>query len=354
MRPLIALLFMSFSFFIGLGQTVKKSTAPVKKTVVKATITKKQLTHKKPVSADEKIPVRYSVTRKPTPRAGNDQACRLKAFFVNPAGQPVKSNLKITINGDSIFPNLEEEGTFTKYLKPGKYQFKFLVKSWEYVITDSILFKYGEEVIIHVNFEATEQKMPAIHYSLDKPVIYIYSEKKTVINISLNIKGQMLFSYPKYENGWSVIADSSGNIEVNGKKLSYLFWEGSAPINNLIIDKNSGFVTNSDTLVEFFEHSLAKASLSEKEIQDFITYWVPQMKKNRLNYCHFLFSEDYDQIAKMRVEPAPKNCIRVFLVWSEITEEKSRFIKPQTFPTFSRKGFTVIEWGGGEIPNLLN
>ena len=92
--------------------------------------------------------------------------------------------------------------------------------------------------------------------------------------------------------------------------------------------------------------------LNSRERQDFITYWCPLMQVNEKNYIHFMFNEEYNTIASLKVTPAPKNIFRVFMVWSDASEIDVKNVHPQTTETFSRDGSTVVEWGGAEAKRL--
>ncbi len=229
-----------------------------------------------------------------------------------------------------------------------------MVPYWYDAVTDSVRFKKNEQVTITVFFQPKSIKMPQVLYHLGKPVIYVYPEKPTKINLSLNVKGKMTYSYPLYQNGWSFTAKPSGNIECKNRNYNYLFWEGEQDLSNLPLDTRQGFFVSSDTLTFFFENTLAKAGLNAKETQDFITYWVPKMQKNEYNYVRFIFNKDYDHFATITIDPKPDNLIRVFMLWQEMAKDNHSNIRPQVFPPFSRKGYTIIEWGGSELGSQID
>ena len=196
--------------------------------------------------------------------------------------------------------------------------------------------------------------MPKIVYSYDKPVIYFYPEKETKITAKLDFNGEINFTYPKsINNNWEFIANKEGQISIINKKYRYIFWEGSNNIPfNEITNLEEGFIVSSDTIVQFIEKCLTKFAFNDQEIQDFITYWVPEIKKNKLNFIKFLEEEEYNDIAKLTIHPKPTSLIRVFMIWGK-TDYKQN-IKTQVLPTKFRNGFTVVEWGGSNISSELN
>ena len=53
----------------------------------------------------------------------------------------------------------------------------------------------------------------------------------------------------------------------------------------------------------------------------------------------------------MSITPQPDEVFRVFMLWSKADPEEKTVECSQDLPSASRKGFTVVEWGGAEISN---
>ncbi len=72
-------------------------------------------------------------------------------------------------------------------------------------------------------FDACEGTVPP---DTAKPVIYLYPESKTDVNVRLDFKGGLVTTIPEYNGGWSVSAAPDGTItnKADGKKYPYLFW----------------------------------------------------------------------------------------------------------------------------------
>ena len=67
------------------------------------------------------------------------------------------------------------------------------------------------------------------HTDLDaKPVLYLYPEKETEVNVRLDYDGELTCTYPAYgENGWTVTAAPDGTLrDKAGQTYNYLYWEG--------------------------------------------------------------------------------------------------------------------------------
>lgn len=178
----------------------------------------------------------------------------------------------------------------------------------------------------------------------EKPIIYLYPEKKTQISIKIDYAGELLCTYPYYKDGWEVIAEPNGRIHtIDGKEYSYLFWEGKS---DYLWNIDEGFVVKGSDTAEFLQESLEKIGLIPKEYNEFIVYWLPKMQNNEYNLIYFA-GEEYEELAKLSIEPTPDNIVRVFMVYKELNEPIE--VTEQKLKSFERSGFTVIEWGGTEI-----
>lgn len=240
----------------------------------------------------------------------------------------------------------DKNGMYSYKLKPGQYVFTFFLDQQHFeIITDTILVKPTHKVVIEISFESSVN--PII---CDKPVIYLYPEKKTNVHVNLNIKGDFLFTYPAYNNGWDFIADSSGNLRFGEKTYNYLFWEGTTILPPSAIQTNTGFCVAKENLAPFFEEKLTLAGFNTKEMADFITYWVPRMQEQPFHKIQFLFTNDFDQYAPLHINPTPNQVYRLFMLWTPLQKEIKQQLIPQDIPPFNRSGFDVLEWGGTKYP----
>lgn len=180
----------------------------------------------------------------------------------------------------------------------------------------------------------------------NKPVIYLYPEEETEVNVELDFHGDLTCTYPAYNDGWNVIASPDGTLTnlSDGRTYDYLFWEGNAsaeyPMDNAVCVKGE------DTC-EFLEEYLTAAGLNDSEIDDFITYWLPEMQDNPYNLIAFQ-GELYEQVAELHVTPEPDSVLRIFMTFEALDEpvECGEFSMPEPF---ERSGFTVVEWGGTNL-----
>ena len=180
----------------------------------------------------------------------------------------------------------------------------------------------------------------------DKPIIYLYPEEETELSVKLGYPEKITCSYPKYENGWNVIAKPDGTlIDTNtGRNLYALYWEG---INTMNTEIRDGFVVKSEDTIKFLEEKLEILGLNEREAEEFIVYWLPQLEANKYNYIRFATMEEINEDMPLEFSVEPDTLIRVLMEFKGLDE----FIEvpEQKLETPERKGFVVVEWGGTEL-----
>ncbi len=177
-----------------------------------------------------------------------------------------------------------------------------------------------------------------------KPVVYLYPEENTVVNVELDLDFGLTCTYPDYNHGegWkdlNVMPD--GTIIKSGREYYCLYWEGDGFKN---ADFSKGFCVKGTETAQFLEKVLFEIGLNEREANEFIIYWLPVLQVNDYNIISFQ-GENYTDSAKLNISPKPDNLLRVFMSYKPCDEYVN--IEPQTFEKIERNGFTVVEWGGG-------
>ncbi len=245
--------------------------------------------------------------------------------------------------------------------------------TYELVVSDkdSAIYFYalGYREIVIYNYDFKSQHVVTIdfyptrnnHNNLQrKPVIYLYPTKEENVQLTVQNKGELTFTYPEYNGSWKVTAQPDGQIKVGDKTYPYLFWEGTRDDMKYKTSHNGieGFIISTDTTIAFLENQLSKIGLNHRESADFITYWGPIIQQKDFAFMQFILDDDYDaSIANLAVSPAPESSKRVFLFLSGLDDYSVPFdVVPQTFKPFKRNGFTLIEWGGAtlQLSNTIN
>ncbi|NCD10224.1 MAG: hypothetical protein EOL98_12540 [Negativicutes bacterium] len=187
---------------------------------------------------------------------------------------------------------------------------------------------------------------------LKKPAIYLYPEEKTQITVKHDFKGRISNTYPQYKDNWTVVAEPDGKLFNLKDKRSYeyLFWDGFYSFPATHYQYQTGFYVKADDYIKFLQSKLSHIGLNEKEINDFIVYWLPAMNKYENCFVHFRINDDIDGSSVLKTEPAAETTIRVFMEFKGVGEVENQYKLPeQKLPSFARKGFTLVEWGGAEF-----
>ncbi len=184
-------------------------------------------------------------------------------------------------------------------------------------------------------------------YCLGKPVIYLYPEKQTIVNVRIQTEGKVVVSDPLYpEGGWQgVLAHPDGILNYQGNTYRELFYETesatlSSPKKGIIIKRNE--------LEARLRNYINLLGLTNKSEQDeFLDWWLPKL--NALNSPYILFSilerEEKARLDVIEINPKPDTFIDFIAYFKPLN--KIEQIEPlEIAPAPERSGFTAVEWGG--------
>lgn len=204
------------------------------------------------------------------------------------------------------------------------------------------IYRDDEALLMEVDLVSYQAYIP---HEVLKPVIYLYPEQETEVSVKLQLDGKLTCTYPAYNTGWKVTAAPDGTLtDAKGQTYNYLYWEGQT---NTQWDLSKGFCVKGEDTAAFLEEALAKLGLNRKEANEFIVFWLPLMEQNPYNIIAFQ-TDVYTDYARLEVKPTPDTTIRVFMTW----KAADSFVKlpEQELTAPDRNGFTVIEWGGTQLP----
>lgn len=230
------------------------------------------------------------------------------------------------------------DGNFhLRNLEPGKYTLSVRYNGYRDFHLDSVEVKED-----HILKFKKDLVLESYNVQLEKPIIYLYPDDTTDVNVNLILNGELSHTYPKSSGEWNVKAYPDGKLtDKNGREYYGLYWEG-VPKEEIV--PRSGNIVLKDSLVPFLEASLDQLGLNYREANEFIIYWLPQLEQNDYNLIYFAF-EDYTDNAELIIDPNPETLIRVMMGYVPLDA-------PIDFPEQilpekpERNGFTVVEWGG--------
>lgn len=177
-----------------------------------------------------------------------------------------------------------------------------------------------------------------------KPIIYLYPTTETEIHVELWTPKNLSHTYPKYnpEKWRNVIAQPNWdlkNIET-WRKLYALYWEWKS---NNGTNFDEWFVVAWKDIILFLEEKLAILWLNEREAEEFIVYWLPQMENNEWNLIRFESIDEQNENMPLNITPKPDTVIRVMMDWKAIDGPID--MPQQQLKTPERSWFTVVERG---------
>lgn len=189
-----------------------------------------------------------------------------------------------------------------------------------------------------------------IHPSVDvgKPVIYLYGyDEKINVQIDFDENTEFTVTYPEYNDGWNINALPDGElIDDSGRKYKYLYYEATTDND---FDITSGFCVANKDVSEFLYNTLKRQGLTDYEIEDFITYWLPKMQK--FDYSVICFdSAEYEKIARLNIDKKPDEMIRIYMIWygsNEYVDIEPQILNTKIIDRNNKK--VVVEWGGTQL-----
>lgn len=175
-----------------------------------------------------------------------------------------------------------------------------------------------------------------------KPILYLYPTRKTEVTVSFERPYLLTTTYPKFATNWQVTAYENGDLyDFKGNYYYGLYWEEKGFTD---IDFSTGFYVTKESAIDFLEEKLSIIGLNNRERNEFIMYWLPILEKNGQSLVYFELTEERENYNKLIISPKPDSLLRVAIHVKKV--ESPVKINKQELPTFKRKGFTAVEWGG--------
>ena len=180
-----------------------------------------------------------------------------------------------------------------------------------------------------------------------KPIIYLYPTQEQNVSVRLGRQDKITCSYPRYSNGWNVLARPDGTLKdlSSNRQLYSLYYECKNIMNFKV--ENEGFVVKGEDTITFLEEKLDILGLTEREAEEFIIYWLPKLEANKYNYIRFATIDEINANMPLEINPHPDTIIRVLMIFKGLDNPIE--IQEQQLITPERNGFVSVEWGGTEI-----
>ena len=215
-------------------------------------------------------------------------------------------------------------------LPPGIYYFEF-----------EVFGDWPEEHLEEVEIQGQYQDFNFYyHVQAFKPNIYLYPEETTELDVAIVFPhgGRVIASDPEYGDGWHVTVEPNGIID---GRYEFLFYESLQPDYG---QYEAGWVVTQEQLESFFRNNMALTAFNQKEIDDFIEYWIPLLTEYPYYAIYPQYKDELEEMARLRFSTQPASLIRLIYSVRGLKTDNLSLQEP-VIPPFSREGFTVAEWG---------
>jgi hypothetical protein len=173
-----------------------------------------------------------------------------------------------------------------------------------------------------------------------KPNIYLYPEETRELDVDIVFPhgGRVTTSIPEYDNGWHVTVEPNGIID---GQYEFLFYESLQPDRGQYV---AGWVVAGEELEDFFANNMALTGFNQKEIDDFIEYWIPRLTEDPHYGIYPQYNDQLEDMIQIEFSAQPQSLIRLIYSIRGLQDNNLNVQEP-IIPAFRREGFTVTEWG---------
>ncbi|MCK4593274.1 carboxypeptidase regulatory-like domain-containing protein [bacterium] len=270
-----------------------------------------------------------------------EEYATLSGVVTDEAGNPIQWAI-IRVEGTDVHLITLEDGT-TSFadIPPGRYTVKCSAPGYVDSTIEDVLLVAG--IRSTVTFILKRPPEDAV-LTIEKPNIYLYPEETTEVSVRLDFPqgGGVTVSDPPYGFGWEVEVTPEGEIDGT---FDYLFYEAEVPG-----EWNMGhpYVVGAEDVEGFFRENLELVGFRGREIEDFVSYWVPRLNAHPYYLLHPNYAKDIDPHVTLDINPEPDSLLRLYYYIEGMDEDDERLNalrESPAVPIFKREGFTVVEWG---------
>jgi hypothetical protein len=167
-----------------------------------------------------------------------------------------------------------------------------------------------------------------------------------MVDVRIESSGDIFISDPIYPTGgWkNILANPDGTLVYKDKTYRELFYESE--VEDFKKPEN-GIIIRTDELEQNLSQILLRLGLNHFEKDEFLEYWIPNLKNLSSPYILFSIIEasEKEKIDHVIIDPEPTTRIE-FIAYFKPLEEIVPIKKLELPETPKRVGFTEVEWGG--------
>lgn len=166
---------------------------------------------------------------------------------------------------------------------------------------------------------------------VQKTFIYLYPSKFIPMSVKLDDTINPQNSVPKYpKNGWYIISTSKSLIE---NQYDYLSFKND--VSNFVLPKTGWIIASSD-LKKFFDENLPKFGLNKKEIAQFKSYCLSELKPSAFYQISYTIPKD-----KLLVNPPLDTILRYSFYFTNL--DSAAALSAPDIVTPKRGATTAVE-----------
>ena len=201
---------------------------------------------------------------------------------------------------------------------------------------------YMAEFTRRIKDKYSGRTKPANGVGALKPNIYLYPEEKTDVIVSFDHPELLTTVIPDYSGNWSVTAEPDGTLHSeNGQDYSYLFYESETQ--PFFFGNKEGWLIKADERAERYTEILTEYGFNEKEIADFVEFWVEKLPEGVDYMMYPNVTEVIDKAMPVSFSTEPDSIFRIWFTFEVYDDQE---VPEPEVEEFIRDGFTVVEWGG--------
>jgi hypothetical protein len=174
------------------------------------------------------------------------------------------------------------------------------------------------------------------HETADKPNVYLYPPRPTVVNVSIAHPERLTADDPTYgDDGWSVTAFPDGRLRTSEGSRDFLFYERSIEVDRF--QHEEGFCVPGRQAVAAMEDHLAALGFLPNEIANFQEAWDADLPRAGWMTVY----PQTEHLPALRIEPRPDVVLRAWY----LVEAGCQPVREPVVTPVERTGFHAAEWG---------
>ena len=176
-----------------------------------------------------------------------------------------------------------------------------------------------------------------------KPNIYIYSDTPKNVTVTFQKPELLTISIPEYLEQWTVTTGTDGIVTMeNGDTYDYLFYESVTQ--KRLFQTEAGYRIPAAEREETFRKILVEMGFNQKEINDFVEFWVEKLPSGVDYIMYPQETARVDLAMPMNLSVETDAVTRIWFAFESDAGQKVS--EPERMTVNRDSDYYVVEWGG--------